>query len=116
MVMPREIVEDVSNVLRSAACGKGNRQPGFLSAIQILERLPTALKARLIEEHGPPGRESGSHSTATHVVEKSLRMLVNAGQAHKEGMDSRGLQFQIDGEWVEPGYGLCALYQWIGER
>jgi len=45
---PTHIVDDVRTVLADARRGKGDR-PNYLTAFQILDRLPEPLRARLGE-------------------------------------------------------------------
>ena len=55
-LMPTEITNAVRQVLSSASRGKGNR-PNFLTAYQILDRLPAPIKERLITERNSAERE-----------------------------------------------------------
>lgn len=56
---PSDIVDEVRQILSNANQGKGN-SPKYMTAYQILNRLPSEISTRLIEERGLPGKGSGS--------------------------------------------------------
>lgn len=58
MIRPSEIIDDVRTVLKSAAKGKGSK-PNFLTAYQILDRLPDPLRTQLIAERGTRRKGTG---------------------------------------------------------
>jgi hypothetical protein len=104
---PSDIVDDVRHVLLSAARGKGTT-PNYLTAYQILARLPAELRARLIAERGRGGRGEGTHFAATGVVMHALRSMDDVDVVY---LDTGGLQLIIDGEAVEAGNRVCGLYR-----
>ena len=57
-LMPSEIVDDVRRVLEAAHRGRGS--PNFLTAYQILDRLPPAIRTRLISERTRGGEGAGT--------------------------------------------------------
>jgi hypothetical protein len=107
-IRPEQIEDDVRQVLRSAARGKG-ASPNYLTAYQILNRLRPEVRARLIAERGRGGRGEGSHFAATGVVMNALKRLGPA--VHIVYLDTGGLQLVVDNETVEPGNRVCALYR-----
>jgi hypothetical protein len=104
---PTDIVDDVRQVLLSAARGKGTT-PNFLTAYQILARLPAGVRARLVAERGRGGRGEGTHFAATGVVMHALRSMDDVDVVY---LDTGGLQLLIDGEPVEAGNRVCGLYR-----
>lgn len=109
-VRPEEIVEDVRRVLQGAARGKGPA-PNYLTAYQILNRLPADIRMRLVADHGRGGRGEGHHYAATGVVKNALKRLINENSVEIVYLDTGGLQLIIDGEPVEAGNRVCALYR-----
>lgn len=101
---PSDIVGEVRAVLEKAHRGKGDR-PNDLTAFQILERLPTAARERLIDER--TGGGAGTAFAAPNVVSQAARM---AG-AEVDYMDCAGLSIDVAGQAVRPGFEVCALYR-----
>lgn len=105
-LQPSDIVEDVLAVLAAARRGKSDR-PNFLTAFQILDRLPDPLRARLVGERTAGGEDAGIVFAAPSVVSRAARM---AG-AEVEYLDSVGLSVQVAGRPVTPSYEVCAVYR-----
>jgi hypothetical protein len=103
---PTDIVDDVRAVLAAARRGKGDR-PNYLTAFQILDRLPDQLRARLIRERTAGGADAGVVFAASGVVSRAARM---AG-AEVEYLDSIGLSVQVAGQSITPSYEVCAVYR-----
>lgn len=117
-----EIVQAIVAVLQRACVGKGSH-PGFLTAYQILRRLPEGIRTALEREYDVAGgKGSGRHySAATHIARTAARIP----DVEQCPLDTGGLQFELHDEStndpdVEAGYGLCALFrlnpqtpQWI---
>src|SRR5205823_5662411 len=85
-LLPSDIVDEVRTVLAAARRGKGDR-PNYLTAYQILDRLPETTRTRLIGERTGGGRDAGTVFAAPSVVSRAARM---AG-AEVEYLDSVGL-------------------------
>ena len=103
---PSDIVDAVRAVLAAARRGKGDR-PNYLTAFQILDRLPAELRTRLVSERTPGGTGAGTVFAAPSVVSRAARM---AG-AEVEYLDSVGLSVQVAGQPVTPSYEVCAVYR-----
>lgn len=106
-LMPSDIVGEVERVLRGGAAGKG-LYPVYLTAYQILEALPQAIRDRLIAERGMPGQGSGSHYGAAGVVGKAAMMLRGIEIAY---VQSQSMVFEVDGTIIRPGYHVCGIYR-----
>ena len=106
-LMPLDIVDEVREVLLRARKGKGDR-PNFLTAYQILDRLPPATRDRLIAERTGGGTGEGTMFGAPSVVSKAARLVPGIVI---EYMDSLGLSVQIGGQPVTPSYEVCGLYR-----
>ena len=106
MLMPSEIVDDVRTVLLNAHRGDWDR-PNFLTAYQILERLPQAVRDLLIAERTIGGRGTGASYSAVTVVAQAAAL---AG-AITEYMDCIGIRVLVNGEWREPGFEVCAVFR-----
>jgi hypothetical protein len=106
LLKPSDIVEEVRQVLLSAHQGKGTALT-FLTAYQILDRLPEDIRARLIGERTEGGADAGTTFAAPSVVSRAARM---AG-AQVEYMDSIGVSIQVAGQSLVPSYEVCGLYR-----
>ena len=108
-IQAKEIVSDVRAVLLKAARGKDRGGLSGLSTYQILARLPRAVSARLIADHGKAGAGSGHHHSASQVIHRAIRTIEPA--AEEFWVDTRGLLFETIDHSVKPGYRICALYR-----
>lgn len=111
-LMPSDILDEVLDVLRVAGTGKGSTR-WFLTAYQILERLPTNMRDRLIQERGMPGTGSGNNYASASVVANACQVLQRQGRARIEYLDPDGIQVRVGGQFVVPSYDVCGLYQYV---
>jgi hypothetical protein len=110
-LMPSEIKADVMTVLQEAATGRGE-VPRFLTAYQILARLPEAIRARLHSERGAAGEGGGHHFSAARAVSMAGELLHHEGLARIEYWDTGGVTFTIAGQPDAPAaFEVCALFQ-----
>lgn len=107
-LQPSDIVEDVRKVLEAANKGKG-RHPQFLTAYQILNRLPQETRERLITERSLPGKGAGVHHAAASVVMHAIRQL--GSEVDVEYFDNVGISFEVGGASIVAGYPVCGLYR-----
>ena len=114
-LMPSGITDEVLDILKNAGWGKGDG-PQYITAYQILERLPDAVKQRLVAERGQPGAGSGHHYAAASVVSDAAEMLKNQGLVEIEYMDCTGLELSISGTPIVPGYPVCGLYRVVEDQ
>lgn len=107
-----ELESDILKILKGASTGKGTEH-GYLTAYQILNRLPDNLQQKLKEMHGDyAGRGAGEHfSPATRVAQVASKMdLVKQGV-----LDTKGLSFDVGQiEEVSAGFNLCAIFRYKG--
>lgn len=103
-----DLEPDILRVLGQASIGKG-AAPGFLTAYQILKRLPDELQRALLEAYGPSGKEAGVHFSGASRV---AQVASEAPGVEKEYLDTGGLQFDVGAaDEVEGGYSLCAIFR-----
>lgn len=103
---PSDLVEAVRAVMAAARRGKGDR-PYYLTAFQILDRLPADLKEQLIGERTAGGKDAGVTYAASGVVSRAAQM---AG-AEIDYIDTIGLRIDVAGALISPSYEVCALYR-----
>ena len=108
MLMPRDIIDDVRDVLLQAHQEKGSR-PHYLTAYQILDRLPENLRSQLIEERTLGGKDTGEHYSAASLVSDATELL--KPNIEIDYIDTEGLSINIAGTLVNPGYEVCGLYR-----
>lgn len=106
---PTDIISEVREVLENAFCGKG-KQPCYLTAYQILDRLPRYIGERLILERGLGGRGNGTHYSAASVVSNAAEMI---GNVETVFLDTEGIRLRIGEQDVAPGSRSCGLYRII---
>lgn len=107
MAIARDVLATaVLDVLAQAAKGKGTH-PHYLTAYQILKRLPDDLRVALVAEYGEPGRGAGKKFTAVSRVAQVARDV-----AEYDYLDARGLAFELDeGEEIAAGYPVIGVYR-----
>jgi hypothetical protein len=106
-LMPSNIRDEVRDVLARASRGKGD-ETTFLTAYQILARLPEAIRARLIDERQLGGKGTGVHYAAASVVSDAAEQIQGVEVRY---LDTRQLTIHVAGQLVEPGYQVCGLYR-----
>lgn len=112
-VFPRDILQDVDQVLSGAARGKGPR-PRFMTAYQILDRLDSPLRRQLVQQYGPPGLGARNYYGAATAVAKAATMLSQRGRVRVEYIDTTGLETKTRrGTMVKPSFSVCGIYQII---
>lgn len=104
-----QLVNTIGEVLQNAARGKGTRGH-YLTAYQILRRLPEATREALIAEYGPPGRGAGKNFTAVSRVAQVAREI-----AHYDYLDAGGITFDgVEDDAEDPirsGYPVIGIYR-----
>jgi len=106
-LMPTDVKNEVAEVLRNAAQADGNR-PYFLTAYQILARLPKEIQQRLIQERTVGGRGAGVSYAAPSVVADAAAMLPDI---EIEYIDNIGMQIEAAGQFLTPGFEVCGIYR-----
>ena len=102
--LPSAIVKDVLKILPTEH---------YVTAYQILHRLPAAIQSKLIAGRGRPGAHSGRYYTSATDVAKAAEMLVRTGKAEKTWLDTKDLRLECEGKTIEAGNPSCALYRAI---
>lgn len=106
-LMPGDVVDEVRSVLLAASTGKGDK-PQFLTAYQILERLPSPTKDVLIAQRGLPGKGSGSSYSAASLVADAAESIHGVEIAF---LDCAGISFTVGRNEITSGYATCGLYR-----
>jgi hypothetical protein len=103
----------ITDVLRKAdhgrlSNGRSGPNPHFLTAYQILRRLPDDVRQALIEQYGEPGRGSGRHFTSVSRIAQVARDI-----ADYDYMDAKELAFEYDDDeaLVDGGNRVIGLYR-----
>jgi hypothetical protein len=101
------VTEAVRKALLDAATGKGS-VPCFLTAYQILSRLPEGLRAQLIAERGRGGKGAAVYYAAPSVVSDAAERLPGIEVQY---LDTGGLKLIIEGHELDAGSPVCGLYR-----
>lgn len=108
----QELSKAILAVLERAAKGRASatseRKPHYLTAYQILRRLPDTHHQALLNEYGEPGKKAGRHFTAVSRIAQIARTI-----ADYDYMDAAELEFKFDeGEdHVAGGSRVVGLYR-----
>jgi len=105
MLMPKELRSNVATVLNEEYNARGSV---YLTAYQILLRLPETMRKRLVTERGKPGKNSGSSYSAASVVETACRLLPNIEIAY---LNTDNLLISSDAGNIAPGNQICGTYK-----
>jgi hypothetical protein len=103
MLMPTDIRDAVEQVIR--------RSPNYLSAYQILERLPAQVRNQVLSERGDSGQGGGQRYTPVSVVTQAARLLCDAGVCEFIYIDGGNIHFEIAGDLIQAGNSSCACYR-----
>ena len=111
---PKDIRDEVRNVLEGTHIDTGGRGRSFLTAYQILERLPPAMRAQLIRERGTPGSGAGTYYAAASVVSDAAEML--KPYIEIRFLDTSLLKIMLEnGTEIEPGNPNVGLYRLVDQ-
>lgn len=104
-----ELVVAVGEVLANAARGKGeDHHHHYVTAYQILARLPDALRQALLTQYGQPGQGAGKNYTAASRVAAVAREI-----GRVDYLDARGISFDGVGDETEirSGYPVIGVFR-----
>ena len=108
-LMPTDIKDEVQAVLQK---GKKDSRYGrsYLTAHQLLEKLPSQIRDQLIKERGTPGQGAGKYYASASVVSDAAEMLPDIEIVF---LDSSALKVLLkDGtDLVTPGNLNIGLYR-----
>jgi len=105
-----DLQREIQDLLERAQRGKLNhRVRGHLTAYQVLERLPPATRSGLIDQYGPPGKDSGRPFTAASAVARALAGMHDLVDVDYLG--TRDLGLSVEDVEIEAGHPLCGLYR-----
>lgn len=109
-----DIVTEVRNVVSTAFHGQ-RKVPSWVTAYQVLIRLPDATRTKLIADHGEPGKDSGNYYPASQVVKDALLMLARDGEVAIDYLDANNeISIDTPNGPVKPGNVTVAMYRFIG--
>ena len=107
MLTTQDIAAHVRSILHEAASGE---YACFLSAYQLLERMPADLRQQLIDERGEPGEGGGHPYSAAKLVSQAARNL----GAEVVYLDVKGMTFTVNDRTFAGGYPYLGLYRLQG--
>jgi hypothetical protein len=111
-LMPTDITDQVRTVLLNAHTGKGTERT-FLTAYQILERLPDTVRTTLISERQLGGKGTGVTYAAPSVVSDAAERIPGIEIAY---LDTQGIKLEVAGQTLTAGYPVCGLYRLPGSQ
>ena len=106
-LMPSDIVDEVRQVL-SRAIDANRYGRSYLTAYQILDRLPAPIRNRLIAERTAGGRGAGVSYAAPSVVSDAAETLPDI---EIMAVESGGITIQVAGQGIAPGASAVGLYR-----
>jgi len=101
--------DEILHVLETTKTGKGT-QPGFVTAYQILTRLPKPTYDALIAKYKLPGKGAKTYyAAASRVATKLDAMKLVVEKAY---FDPAGVKFDVGNEtFRDAGYPFVAIYR-----
>ena len=106
-LMPSDIKEEVKAVLKNMPIHSSGRS--YLTAYQILERLSSTTRDRLMNERGTPGLGSGQYYAAASPVSDAAEMISDIDIAF---LETSSLSITLkDGKDIVPGNKDVGLYR-----
>ena len=111
-LMPTDLVNSVRKVLLKARRG-GDRLPSFLTAYQILTRLPPTIKARLIRERGLGGKGAGTRYAAASVVSDAAECVPGVVVAY---LDVKEIGLSVEDSSIVPSPKVCGIFRLPGPQ
>lgn len=111
-----ELSEAVLEIVRTAQHGT-SAQPGWVTAYQVLNRLPEPMRLELVREHGGYGGRGHDADRGTGAANAVMRVLKgHPNQIEISFLDAwHDSKFAVGEEnWIQPGNVTCALYRWRG--
>jgi hypothetical protein len=108
-----DLATAVIDVMKSARHGK-NTEPGWVTAYQVLNRLPEPLRAELVGENGGYGGRANDAERGTGAANAVMRVLRDHPHVEVSYFDAwHDSQFAVgEGNWIQPGNVTCAIYRW----
>lgn len=107
--MPSDIKEEVNAVLENMRIHPTGRRRSYLTAYQILEKLSSETRDRLIAERGTPGLGSGQYYAAASVVSDAAEMISDIEIVF---LETSYLSITLgDGTDIAPGNPNVGLYR-----
>ncbi len=103
MLTPKEICDEVERVIRAGS--------NYMTAYQILARLPNEIRHQLLTERGDSGQGSGQRYTAVSVVSQAAIQLCQAEICESDFIDGRDVWFEISGDLKQAGNAACACFR-----
>lgn len=105
-LLPTNILHDVERVLLDRV--RNSDDPPFLTAYQILDRLPDQIRSRLIAERGMGGARAGVNYAAPSVVSDAAEMLQGIDI---RWLDTRTITVDVNKQPITPGAEVVAVYR-----
>jgi hypothetical protein len=103
VLTPTDIRDEVEQAIRSSQ--------NYLTAHQILVRLPADLRQQLLTERGAFGEGGGNRYTAITVVSQAGMLLCQARVCESVYIDGSDLMFEMNGDIIPLGNSPYACYR-----
>ena len=100
-----DLTDDIRIVLGEAAKGKGP-EPHFVTAHQILDRLPRQRREELVATYGGFGRGAGTNFGAASALADALKSMADVETSY---LDTKGVSFGVEGAIVAAGYAVVGI-------
>jgi hypothetical protein len=100
----------VRTVLRDAPVAGPNKEQCFLTAYQILERLPQVLRDRLINALTSGGTGAGVKYAASNHVSMALRVMMRRKEIDHHYLDAKEIRIGVAGTGCKPS-ATCGIFR-----
>ncbi|MFO0958240.1 MAG: hypothetical protein U0800_12575 [Isosphaeraceae bacterium] len=106
--MATQLEQEIRRILQDAKDPKGPVY-AYLTAHQILNRLPASIRDPLIQKRGGVGLGSGASFSPTRDIGIAIEAM--GDEIERAVFDARGAHFDVAGQSVPAGYPLIAIYR-----
>ena len=106
--MTTQLEREIRGILLDAKDPKGSNY-AYLTAHQILNRLPASIRDPLIQKRGGVGLGSGASFSPTRDVGIAIEGM--GDEIERAVFDARGVTFEVAGQRVPAGFPLIILYR-----
>lgn len=105
MSFKHNIEQEIVNVLQTA--NEQNNTLSYMTAYQIFEELPDAVKNQLLAQYGNSGKNANSYGSSTYIA----NIAVKSNRIETAYLDCRNIQISINNSNIEPSGNTCGLFR-----
>jgi len=115
--MPKtNLRSEVVRIMRDNTQHGTSQQRGWVTAYQVLNRLPVTVRDRLIVSKGGVGGRANDADRGTGAANAVMRVLLQLREEREVQIDyfdaHNDALFMVGSTTIQPGNVTCAIYRW----